>query len=424
MRIKGKEIPIYRLPGKAIKKCLRILVEQYRARMSYHMLKYWNNCKCEEKVIQVAFIVQVPEIWDKEKPIFERMKEDKRFCARLIVVPHYDVSTGMVEKDYQDNYFLTKYPEESILAYDNNTWFRIERGMFDYVFFSRPYDIYLPTKLRSYNVIRKSKCCYVPYGFSGSNVFNEGNTRVDFFRNMYFSFFDTEQMVSEIRKKFTNKEWERHHFMCCGYPALERYLETEVLPSGKDTKVLLWTPRWSYDPIIGGSNFLEYKDVFLTLPELYPKCQFIFRPHPLMFEELVKKNLITVCEVEEYIYKLREAHIEYDSNTPLYEAIAKADVLITDYSSIIVEYYMTGKPIIYCNKGIELNALYSKLVQGAYVVNNVEELIISIAQLIKGEDPLKISRKQMIKDEFAIHKNASGKIVDMILKDCKRYDDQ
>ena len=85
---------------------------------------------------------------------------------------------------------------------------------------------------------------------------------------------------------------------------------------------------------------------------------------------------------------------------------------------------MTGKPIIYCNKGIELNALYSKLVQGAYVVNNVEELIISIAQLIKGEDPLKISRKQMIKDEFAIHKNASGKIVDMILKDCKRYDDQ
>ena len=67
------------------------------------MIKGKNALKAKENIltlkrnlprdkIKVSFIVQMPEIWDKEAPVFEALLRDDRFDACLIVVPHYDYS--------------------------------------------------------------------------------------------------------------------------------------------------------------------------------------------------------------------------------------------------------------------------------------------------------------------------------------------
>ena len=54
--------------------------------------------KSDHNVISVAFIVQMPEIWDKEAPVFEAMLSDARFSARLIVVPSYDIAKRQISE--------------------------------------------------------------------------------------------------------------------------------------------------------------------------------------------------------------------------------------------------------------------------------------------------------------------------------------
>ena len=44
--------------------------------------------------IKVGFIVQMPQVWDKESPVYERMTADSQFDPWLIVVPSYDRALG------------------------------------------------------------------------------------------------------------------------------------------------------------------------------------------------------------------------------------------------------------------------------------------------------------------------------------------
>ncbi len=62
--------------------------------------KYILNNKRNKKnqQIKVGFIVQMPEIWDKEAPLFEAMVDDGRFDACLIIVPHYDFANSRLGK--------------------------------------------------------------------------------------------------------------------------------------------------------------------------------------------------------------------------------------------------------------------------------------------------------------------------------------
>ena len=80
-------------------------------------------------------------------------------------------------------------------------------------------------------------------------------------------------------------------------------LQARVTDSNNNStfrKKVLWTPRWSTDPYIGGSNFFKYKDVILGLARKKKDILFILRPHPLMFDNFVKTSEMTETEVIEF----------------------------------------------------------------------------------------------------------------------------
>lgn len=71
-----------------------------------------------------------------------------------------------------------------------------------------------------------------------------------------------------------------------GAIGIEQMLQEKVRKQNQGLKIVLWTPRWSTDPYIGGSNFFNYKDIMTRLVKQNKNILFIFRPHPLMFENL------------------------------------------------------------------------------------------------------------------------------------------
>lgn len=378
-------------------------------------IKAVNHRKVRNKgIIRVAFIVQMAEIWDKESPIYEAMKENAQFEPEMIVVPVYNRVTEQIEPEYGDNYFINKYPE-AICAYDKSNWINLAEKEYDYVFFQRPYDLYLPEGLKSTDIVKFSKVCYIPYGFSGSDVFNAGNTDKIFFRNVRLAFLESDYMVNLLRKQFFfPTEKKQHKILNKGYPALIPYFSFPVI---SEIKRVMWTPRWSTDPVSGGSNFLKYKDVFLDIADRFSQYEFVFRPHPLMFDEILKQQLMTKTEVDQYIVELKNKKIVYDRNTILYDSLKDIDMLITDYSSIIIQYYLTGRPIIYCESCIELNDTYQMMKKGMYLIKSESDFKTVVADVLKGHDPLKEYRVKTINSEFDIHKNAVENIIGEIIKD-------
>ena len=364
--------------------------------------------------LRVGFLVQMAEVWDKQINVYEELLTRDNTEVFLFVVPPYDNEKKTVVNSFHNNYFLNNYPN-AIKAVDaNGKGIDLRQFELDYVFYQRPYDHYLPKGLRSNIVSAYARCCYIPYGFSGSDVFDDGNTNFHFFVNIYASFMESAYMQKKLKQKFpVSSVFGVRRIENVGYPSLEPFLKPV---ERKSVETVLWTPRWSYDPTMGGSHFLEYRDMLSKIKNQFHDINCIFRPHPMMFEELKAKGLMTAEEISDYLHALQDQGISYDTGCPINQAIERADVLISDYSSIIIAFFLTGKPIIYCPSQIELNETYSEMAKYMYIAENEEQIRGYMEQIALGNDYLYEKRKHFISSEFSNHRHAAGRIVDMLIK--------
>lgn len=372
----------------------------------------------KNRKIKVGFIVQMAEsCWDKQVSIVDEMLRNDSFDVKLLVVPEDKWTDTSKFQNYENNYFLEKYPRYSIKALnDDGSCIDVSSMYFDYVFFPRPYDVHLPKKLRSTELVKFTKCCYVPYGYSCSDNFNGCNVENPFFDNIYMEFTESEYIKSLLCKKYSKScDKKIQHFEFLGYPCLEEYL---ALQPRNEIKTITWTPRWSYDPVLGGSNFIEYKDNFIELCKSLSKdIHVIFRPHPLMFDELVSKKILSEKEKDDYIKKLNDLNVHIDLKNPIDVVLRETDILISDFSSILVQYFITNRPIIYCKKNIEFNNDVKELEKYMYLADSWNKVETNIKNLISGKDSLAAQRKEFINKKFSINKGSAKRIVERIISD-------
>lgn len=395
---------------------IKKIVQQFREHLldceaTYYLKKAGNRNK--KSIIRIGFIVQMAEIWDKEIGIYDELKSRANVETVLIVVPPYDLKTSENSLSYDNNYFLKRYPDAVKALHRDGSVINIQELHLDYVFFQRPYDTYLPKELRSSEVVKHTQCCYIPYGYAGSDVFNGGNTNLNFFRNMSYVFLESDYMKFVFQKKYAHRMMFKYqHYETLGYSDLENYFE---FLESKTIHNILWTPRWSYNPKLGGSHFFEYQELPFQIKEKYPEIEFVFRPHPLMFDEFVKQGLMKLDEADNYKNRIVESSIIYDSGTIISDAIRHSNLLITDYSSIIINYFLTGKPIIYCKADYELNEEYSKIAKCMYIAENEQQIKKYVKMLLNGDDPLAKVRSELIEEYKQQHIGASKRIVDCLL---------
>lgn len=76
----------------------------------------------------------------------------------------------------------------------------------------------------------------------------------------------------------------------------------------------------------------------------------------------------------------------------------KADMLITDLSGMIPEYFITEKPIIYCHSTVAFNytEYATNMISSCYEANDQKDLIKYFNELINGNDYKLSQRKECI----------------------------
>lgn len=369
--------------------------------------------------ISVAFIVQMPEIWDKQADVYERMCSADDFDPYLISVPKYNIKTGQPEQCYgiEDEYFTRKYPNARILRLNQFGSFLFEKYNFDYVFYQRPYDHMLPACLQSSYVSSKTNVCYIPYATNEQksiDILPSG-----FFNNVHFAFMAETESVQILNEKLADcNNTHKRNICCVGYPMYEHVLAEQSYDNSYSS--ILWAPRWSYDSTFGGSHFFEYINLF----ESYrPKVNnIIVRPHPSMWGNFQKTNLCSKEDIEIIHDRWKSIGIEEDVNASILNAFERSDILVSDPSSIIAIYFLTGKPVIFCPKEpyhkSDLTEFINRILPGLYIARSDCELK-SLLDMLSQEkkDPLKQTRDKMINEYFSYNYGATEKILS-ILRDC------
>ena len=381
------------------------------------MIKGKNALKAKENIltikrnlprdkVKVGFIVQMPEIWDKEAPVFEVLLRDDRFDACLIVVPHYDYSKDML-CSYGDEleYFRVKYPDVSIITL-NNTDDDIIDDSYDYIFYQRCWELYLPVQLRCRNVIKHAMTCYTPYCY---HCVPEDHS---YYSNYFFWYLNKFYCCSEDQAEEVTKIGNIES-VYLGYPG---FTSLDYYKKNSSNINILWTPRWTEDDHYGGSCFYRYKDKILDLLDISDSISLKLRPHPLTFENAVKEKRMTEVEVKEYIEKINSSGASFDNNKIVGETLRDTDILITDFSTVVVFYFVSGRPIIYCSDtNIPMTGLFRQILDSVYIAKSWEDVYRITKDLVNGIDPLFEKRQEVIR-KMDVSKDSVGKIVEDLYK--------
>ena len=182
---------------------------------------------------------------------------------------------------------------------------------------------------------------------------------------------------------------------------------------------LLWTPRWSTDKSIGGSHFFDYKDDLIEVAEK-GYCNLIIRPHPLMFSNFVKTGEMTKEEYITFCKMCKEKNVLIDLSEVYLRTFIDTDILITDLSSIVQEFFVLGKPIVYCPPSADVHQTKTmkKIVSACYIVNDSIELNTVLMNLLRGDDILFDKRKKVFDELFGETIDCSCELItDFLIED-------
>lgn len=372
------------------------------------------------KVMNVVFIIQYVPSWNKLEPIYQKMKKDSRFNPSIVCVP-MEIENHKLKKLTNEtyDYFVNKGYDVINAITGDKEWFDIRQLTPDFVFHSRPYNHFLPKIYTSDIIVKNALICNVMYGMNLTHNVEPILLNEEYFKNCFCYFAHN---VSE--KKYYVK---RFRLGCSlgiqkceqyGGIGIERILHARAEKKSTNfRKTVLWTPRWSTDEKIGGSNFFRLLDTFKMLISENPSVLFIIRPHPLMFNNFLKTGEMSLAEVDDFKrYCNSVSNVILDENEEYYDMFWQTDCLVSDSSAIVPEYFVTGKPILYCQSSYSdsYTEFYNEIISRCYEVFTPNDLIFYLTKILSGNDLKEEQRLEYINSNMTVYQNNSSKIVEYL----------
>lgn len=376
--------------------------------------------------LKVAFLVIFSTTFPSEA-IFEEMLRDSFFDPYIIVIPDMFRSREHKIDTYRQTCLelKAKYGDKVIEAFDPISDEYLELGnQYPIIFFSNPYinmahKFHHVTYFRDLNVLP----LYINYGFAavdyGKNVIT-----TDFYNLMWKVCVESELNLQYVKKH----EWIKgYNAVVTGYAKMDRLAKIEVRERSR--KKIIICPHhtvmgWSALDI---SNFLTYSELFIKLPQLYSNIDFVFRPHPLLFNNLLEKRIWSKAQIDDYLTRmLLSPNMKYDHSGDYFDLFVNSDAMIHDCGSFTGEYLFTEKPCCYMLKSRQqiqkdFQPMGQECLKHYYKAYSQQDIIEFIEKVvIKEIDPLKNAREEFSRTVLKFnYPNSAGMVLRLIKKICE-----
>ena len=270
--------------------------------------------------------------------------------------------------------------------------------------------------------------CYLNYAFNTINSYDYhyNNKRI---ASCWKHFVETREDYLEL---LDHSKYFGTNCVLTGYPKLDKYIipiEECKIPTkiNNGKPIVIYAPHRSihetWEPL-NLSTFHIYYEKFLELAKNYSDINFVFKPHPFLYNAVIKNNIMNDVEFNDYLkqWDLLPNGIIVDDGEYI-DLFRKSDLLITDCGSFIGEWLPTEKPCIYLVNPERNQKTYMdgfslmgrKILEKYYLAHNQEEIDKYFKMIMfDKQDPMKEERIKL-KDELFINIGCAGqKIVDYL----------
>ena len=361
--------------------------------------------------------------------IFEQMLEQESiFDPYFIVNP--DIARSKENFDY--NYkrakeeLIAKYGKERVLDGYNYTSkkFLDYTKDFDIATTNNPYDSMAHKFFKiKYWAQKGIPIFYISYFYMGRCFVSIDNLKSQAF-SYFHKVFVENQNVANLA--IEHEIIKGKNIVIAGYPKMDGLANASTKPC--KNKMIIIAPHHTIDDnekSVGG--FLQYSDMLLQLPKKYKNIDFVFRPHPLLFENLHTKYWGKE-KTDKYLNELlSNENVSYSTEGEYLELFAKSDALIHDCGSFSAEYLYTGKPCAYLfKKGINPGLIWTEFGKSCinlhYKIKEPADIDKFISEIIiGGNDYLKEKRNEYVKEHVAInYPNSTKFIINNLITDYKQ----
>ncbi|MGR3439389.1 CDP-glycerol glycerophosphotransferase family protein [Alterinioella nitratireducens] len=317
-----------------------------------------NPLRAPGDPIRVVFFFPRVTQTDNLMPLYEQMHGDPRFHPVILCCRTEDKAQADAHA-----FYAAKYPAKDGHEVIDGGHVSVTPSFYeldaDVVFYHTPYSLNAqrPFYLRADFAARHAHVANVTYGYpllsldtKSHHVYAGGHVKLC---DMAFA-----ESPACIEPYGRHLDPARIHVT--GYTKVDefrRHLDPtpfeDFAPEAERLDVI-WTPHWQLPGDPKGdtetSNFLRYHEIMLKVAAR-PDVKLHVRPHPLLRQRLSNLKIMSFKRYDAIMERFRAAGAEVypaEEGVSYVPALMKAAVLISDFSSLVAEYTITNRPIIFC----------------------------------------------------------------------------
>lgn len=322
--------------------------------------------------VRAVFFAELGEKWDSMESVYTFMRDDPRFDPVVVLAPVFRVvnKQGRQEQEVIYKDYLTPLGIP-FLDYDQ---YSLEKDCPELAFTSQPYEGCTPKEFWPEYIAKHTRLVYLNYGMLGA-VFEDtaqSLCQLPVFRYAWKVIGASERYNQYYRKHAVNGGG---NMLVTGLPKFDPVIrlkkEGTAIPEEwraavKDKKVILWN-TW-YDPM---RCSLAYFDRVADWFRGHSDCVLIWRMHPMT------KTVTKLYYPKEYYEQLRRhiaeaeaaPNIILDQNVSYSAAFACSDGMISDYSSMMFQYLLTDKPVLWIKRRDGSGPFNGKMLTGEFLID-------------------------------------------------------
>lgn len=353
-----------------------------------------------DRKIKIVFLVTQNSKWNGEY-LYKQFLLSNTFDVEIALCPVSAQSS--CSADY--NFFKTRGYQVRAVAYKDD----LRSFKPDIVFFQQPW--YLHENKHPSQVSKYALCFYFPYGCGTINNKRLFNKCKYFYKNLSVHFTFDEPSTQPL------KEWGIKNCVITGHPKLDAYLRPAKKNIWKTNKFkIIYAPHHSFlsDTVAWGTFPWNGREILAMALKSLAEAEWIFKPHPMFKEALLRSGLMSEKEVQAYYEAWAQNAQIYDEGD-YFDIFKTSDLLVTDCGSFLTEYLPSKKPVIHLLSTSErraFNIVYENSSKHYYKVKNLNELKNTFDLLVKQRaDPLQNAR---LRSAQALPSNATQNIFNYI----------
>lgn len=363
--------------------------------------------------LNVAFYVYDSAKW-KCQSVYDLMTKDERFTPCVFVTkcnaPENNFNNQTID-DIKKTYEFFKSKDMNVkYAYDleNDKFIPFEKmsPKPDIIIYQHPW--YVETTQGPVVCSKFALTYYVPYYIS--DIDNPIEYDLRFHRYIYRYYVPDEI----IRKNYAPNMYDKgEKLIVAGHPQLDFYLDNKT---ENERKYVIYAPHWT----VCGDN-LRYSTFdwngykILEFAEKHPELNWVFKPHPCLYNFLFMSGYMTKDDADEYYKRWHDVGIVCEDGDYM-QLFQNSIAMITDCGSFLTEYFFTKQPCIHLvSQYFKGNESVKRICETYYNVHNANEMNKFFEEvLIYKNDPKKQERLALLKK--LNYPNSAEFIVEDILK--------